>query len=202
MKTRTGMLLLCAFMAAWLAGCTQIPQQTMDDAKKCLAAAKKAGAEAYAPSQLKAAQVSYELAAKEISEENKKLPFMRKYHKVIETLLSATSAAQSAEAAAEAAKTRIRGEARGMITRMQVTVDSVDTLLKEIARKKKDTAAVITLNLDSAKVMILGAKTALNAGDLLLAKEKATAGRDRLATIVKSAEGLVPAKKTVKKKTK
>ena len=199
MRTRAVLLLLCGAAAAGIVGCTQIPQQTMDDAKKSLAAAKKAGAESFAPSQLKAAQVSFDLAKKEITEENRKLPFMRKYHKVVETLLSATSAAQSAEAAAEAAKTRIRAEATDLVNQMQGTADSVSGVLKEAAKKKKDTAA-ISQNLDSAKTLVKDAGAALGAGDLLLAKEKATAAHERLATVVKSTEGLVPAKKAPKKK--
>jgi Domain of unknown function (DUF4398) len=199
MRTRIALISLCVSAAAFLFGCTQVPQQTMDNAKKSLAAAKKAGAESYAPSQLKAAQDSYGNAVKEITEENRKLPFMRKYHKVIETLLSATSAAQSAETAAEAAKTRIRLETGTIIAQVRATSDSVEALLKEAAKKKKDTIA-IAQNLDSARLTFKDASAALDAGDLLLAKEKATSAQERLAFVVKSTDGLVPPKKALKKK--
>jgi hypothetical protein len=192
-------LFLCVAAAAFLFGCTQIPRQTMDEAKKSLAAAKKAGAESYAPSQLQAAQVAYDLGMKELSEENKKLPFMRKYHKIIETLLNAKSAAQSAADAAEASKKRIKDETSGLIIHLQATVDSVHGLFKEATKKKKDTVAV-SQGIDSTTITIKEAVTALGSGDLILAKEKAIIANDRLAIVVKNADGLGPPKKASKKK--
>lgn len=160
-------------VAVWLfAGCSQIPQQSINDAKTALESAKKADAQKYARSQFQAAQVSYELAKKEISEESRKLPFMRKYSKIVETLKSATSAAESALSAAEAAKNQLNRESQGLLAGAQAIVDSVDSVLIKAANKKKNTDT-LSAELDSVNVKIRDAGAVLGSGDLLAAKEKA-----------------------------
>lgn len=182
-----------------LAGCAQIPQQELNVANGALEAAKKANAESYAPSQLKAAQVSFDLATNELNVENKKLPFLRTYDKIKETLKSATSAAQSALAAAEAAKKQVRTETEGLISRAQVVVDSVDAMVKEAAKKKKNTLA-ISADIDTLRTMIKNVSDQITSGDLLTAKENASAVQTKTDALVKNSEGLVPAKKALAKK--
>jgi len=70
----------------------------MRQARSALETARNAGAEQYAYSALKAAEISYELAMKQVSEENRKLPFMRKYNKIAEMLASSVQAAEGAQA--------------------------------------------------------------------------------------------------------
>jgi hypothetical protein len=193
------LMFLCGGMLVLCMGCEQTPRQSMDEAKEALVAAKKVDAETYAPSQLQAAQVAYDLALSEISEENKKLPFMRKYHKIGETLRNATSAARSAEKAAGEAQTRIKTETAEMIARLQATIDSLHGVIRAAAAKKKDTAAAAQ-GVDSVNTLTKEAATALGAHDLLFAKEKATVANDRLVAVVKSVEELLPPKKGAKKK--
>jgi len=188
-------------VAVWLfAGCSQIPQQSINEAKTALEAAKKADAHKYAPSQLQAAQVSYELAKKEITEESRKLPFMRKYIKIVETLKSATSAAESALSAAETAKNQMTSETQGLLAGAQAIVDSVDSIVIKAAAKKKNTET-ISAELDSVNARIRDAGAVLGSGDLFAAKEKAVLAKTSAQTLAADAEGLLPAKKApVKKK--
>jgi hypothetical protein len=198
MKSRLLVLVAGAAAAVCIAGCAEVPHQSIHDAKKALEQAEKAGAELYAPSQFKATQVSFDLAMKEISEENKKIPFMRKYHKILEALRSTISAAQSTMAAVESAKSRIRAETGGMISRANACADTIAVILKSAARKKKNTGT-LAAELDSVKTAIGIAQQALGTGNLLAAKEKITAAEENLAAVAKNVRKLVPARKTKKR---
>jgi hypothetical protein len=187
-------------VVAWLfAGCSQIPQQSINEAKAALEAAKKADAHKYARSQLQAAQVSYDLAKKEITEESRKLPFMRKYSKIVETLKSATSAAESALSAVETAKNQMTGETQGLLAGAQAIVDSVDSIVIKAAAKKKNTET-ISAELDSVNARIRDAGAVLGSGDLFAAKEKAILAQTSARTLAANAETLFPVKKVPAKK--
>lgn len=190
-----------AALALFVAGCSELPQQEVNAAKAALEEAKAAGAEAYAPSQLQAAQVSFELAKKEISVESRKLPFLRKYDKTIETLKSTTSAAQSARKAVDVAKKRISTEAQELMDKTKILIDSLDSLVL-LAEKKKKEAGTLPLDLDTIKICAMKASTALGAGDLFLAKEKAMEAHTRVQAAKAMADSLfpLPAKKTRSRK--
>jgi hypothetical protein len=198
MKSRLLALVAGAAVAVCIVGCAEVPHQAIHDAKKTLEQAEKAGAELYAPSQFKATQVSFDLAMKEISEENKKIPFMRKYNKITEALRSTISAAQSTMVAVEGAKTRIRTETAGMINRANTCADTMAALLRSAARKKKN-IGTLGAELDSVTTAIGIAQQALTAGNLLAAKEKITAAEEKLAAIAKNVRKLMPARKTKKR---
>lgn len=177
--------------AAFLVGCSEPPQQELNAAKEAIEKAKEAGAEAYAPSQLQAAQVSYELALKEISVETRKLPFLRKYDKIIETLQSTASAAQSAQKAVETTKKRINGEAQDLITQTKIIIDSLDTLLRTAEKKKKE-VGTLPADLDSIRISAMNASTALGTGDLFMAKEKAMEAHGKALATKAVADSLFP----------
>jgi hypothetical protein len=179
-------LLVGSAAMAFVVGCAQVPHQSIHEAKKAIEDAQKAGAELYAPSQFKAAQVSFDLAMKELSAENRKLPFMRKYNKIVETLKSTTSAAQSAQAAVDGAKAQIRTETVAMINQTKLRADTAATMIKKASKKNAGTAATLTADLDSAKAALKSANESLTSDNLLAAKEKATLAQDKVAAIVKS----------------
>lgn len=198
MRSRRLALIAVSAAAVCIAGCAEVPHQSIHDAKKALEQAKKAGAELYAPSQFKATQVSFDLAMKELSVENKKFPFMRKYNKISEALRSTIRAAQSTMAATESVKTRIRAETAGMISQANACADSVTAVLREAERKKKN-IGTLDVELDSVKTAIGIANKALRAENLLTAKEKITAAEEKLAAVAKNARKLVPVIKARKR---
>jgi hypothetical protein len=197
MKTRTVFVIVNCMAALLFVGCSELPQKELNAAKAALEEAKGVGAEAYAPSQLQAAQVSLELAAKEISVESRKLPFFRKYDKVVETLNSTTSAAKSAKKAVETAKKRISTEARDLLAQTGMVIDSIDTLLTFAGKKKKDVGTV-PAELDSVRICAMIASTALGSGDLFMAKEKAMEAQSRAAATKIVADSLIPLPKKVR----
>lgn len=199
MKTRifNGFIVSVVFLL--FVGCSQIPQQSINEARAALESAKKADAQKYARSQLLAAQVSYDLAKKEISEESRKLPFMRKYSKIIETLKSATSAAESALNAAETAKNQMTSETQGLLAGAQALVDSLDSIIVKAANKKKNTET-LSAELDSVNAKIRDAGSLLGSGDLFAAKENAVKAQTSAQVLAANAYVLFPAKKVSPKK--
>ncbi len=195
MRSRLLALLVGSAATAFLVGCAQVPNQSIHEAKKALEEAQKAGAETYASYKYKAAEVSFDLAMKELSQENRKFPFMRKYNKIIETLKSATSAAQSAQAAVEGAKTQIRAETAVMISHTKALADTVAALLKDAAKKKKNTGSMAA-ELDSVKAVLKSANEALSADNLLVAREKAADAQVKATALAKGLEKPAPVKKT------
>jgi uncharacterized protein (UPF0147 family) len=201
MKIRIVLVGLTSLVMLFLVGCTKVPQQTITEAKTALEAAKKADAQKYARSQFQAAEVSYELAKKELSEESKKMPFMRKYSKIIETLKSSTSAAESAQSAAETAKNQLTDETQGLLARAQTIVDSLDTIIIATKNKKKSLES-LSPDLDSVNANIRVAGAVLGAGDLFAAKDKAVMAHTSAQTLSAKIQEMLPAKKVslVKKK--
>ena len=194
MRSRMLALVVGSAVSAFLIGCAQPPNQAINDAKKMLDSAKSIGAEQYALSPWKAAQMSYDLALKQIGEENRKLPFMRKYNKIAETLTSATNAAQSAIAEVETVKSQLRTDTRDLVTRTRAVADSVEAILK-IAEKKKKGLESLRNEIDSVRMTIKEAVEALATDNCLLAKEKATRAQERVASVSMDLENLMPAKK-------
>jgi hypothetical protein len=197
MKARMLCVMVNCMAAFLFVGCSELPQKELNAAKEALEEAKNVGAEAYAPSQLQAAQVSYELAAKEISVESRKLPFLRKYDKVVETLNSTISAAKSAKKAVEIAKKRISTEARDLLAQTGMVIDSIDTLLAGAEKKKKD-VGTIPAELDSVRICAMLASTALGSGELFMAKEKAMEANSRAVATKIVADSLIPPPKKVR----
>ncbi|MBN1130608.1 MAG: hypothetical protein JXA71_16590 [Chitinispirillaceae bacterium] len=191
MRKTTWRWIIGSMGIAVMAGCSDVPYQELNAAREALEAAKEAGAEAYAPSQLQAAQMSYELAMKELTVENRKMPFLRKYDKIVETLKSTASAAGSAKKAVETAKIRIRSEAQDLMARTGVLIDSLDTLLV-LAEKKKKEVGTIPADLDTIRISAMKASTALGAGDLFAAKEKAMEAHGKAVQTMQTADSLFP----------
>jgi hypothetical protein len=194
MKSRIYGIVLGSVVAAFLIGCAQAPEQAMHDAKQALDSARSIGAEQYALSQLKAAEMSYQLAMNQIKEENRKLPFMRKYNKISETLASALKAAQSAQDEVVTAKTQLQSEAKDLIDRSHSQADSITAILKTVVKKKK-AADSLKADLDLALSTVKEAEDAIGTDNLLLAKEKANIAQEKMANLVTAAEKLAPAKK-------
>jgi hypothetical protein len=197
MRVRTAFLCIGSAAAVILTGCAQVPQQKLHEAEKSFEAARTAGAELYAFSQYKAAQVTLELAKREISEEARKLPFMRSYKKITEALASAASAARSAAAAVQETKTKIRAETETILNNGKSLVDKIEAQLRKMPKKK---TATVAADLDSVKTTIKSADESLKADNLLAAKEKAAFAQDRVTALVKSLEKPAAPARTARKK--
>ncbi|MGA3051483.1 MAG: hypothetical protein ABSE00_06160 [Chitinispirillaceae bacterium] len=196
MKSRMFGIVLGSAVTAFLIGCAQAPDQAIRDAKSALDSAQSMGAEQYALAQFKAAEISYDLAMKQIAQENRKLPFMRKYTKISETLASAIKAAQSAQEEVATAKTQLKGEVNALIDRTRSQADSIGAMLKTVVKNKKNKAAdSLKAGLELIMSTVKEAEDARDSDNLLVAKEKATIAQEKMATLMTAAGKFSPAKK-------
>jgi hypothetical protein len=85
--SKTSLLLAGGIAAAvCFLSCERVPQNAISDASSALERAEKAGARAWAPSQLKRGHALFDSAMKELALEKKKMPFNRNYKDVIHLL--------------------------------------------------------------------------------------------------------------------
>jgi L,D-peptidoglycan transpeptidase YkuD (ErfK/YbiS/YcfS/YnhG family) len=89
-------LLLVAVLALFMAGCQDAPVGTLENAKKALQAAAKAGARRYAAPKYKYAESLVQIGWMEIASQNGRLAVMRDYDKADSLLLYATELAHQA----------------------------------------------------------------------------------------------------------
>lgn len=198
MKSRTLGIILGSTLAALLIGCAQAPEQEMHHARSALETTKNAGAEQYAYSALKAAEISYELAMKQVSEENRKLPFMRKYNKISEMLASSVAASEGAQAEVVRVKSRLREETKEMIGTTRSLADSAEIILQASSRKKS--ADSLLGDLEAVRVGIKDAEGSLSTENFLLAREKASLLQEKTKSLLTMAQKLPSAKKPHAKK--
>ncbi len=173
-----------------IAGCAKVPQQSVSEAQAALDSAKAVSADVYSKEQFDSAQASFDLATATIQEQEKKLSFMRDYSKVTELLTISKAAATNAVSSTEANKEKFRTEAVTAISETQNLIDSVNVMITSAQNNKMDVTAW-TANVDSAKILMTSASDLLNTGDLVSARDKANAGKEKVTTVKKDIEVLV-----------
>lgn len=181
--------------AACFLVCEPVPQNAITDARTALEKAEKSGGRIWAPTQLKTGQALYDSAMKELSVEKKKLPFKRKYKKIIELLDIANEAGHYVLGSVQAANERMRSESQDLLDRAKGLADSVDGVLKAAVANKKNVGH-LQAALDSARMAQKEALEVLNSGDMFLAEEKALSASNKTEEVVKRTAELLPALKT------
>lgn len=130
---------------AFIAGCGgQPPQQDVDAAKAALQAAITAGAEQYAPSELKAAQ---ELMARLNDEMGRK-----DYKAAKQTAIQSREAAERAKGAIADGKTKAREAATATVTEAKQALEKVKGLLAENEKFSADLPQPLKDQLPAAEV--------------------------------------------------
>lgn len=177
--------------AACFLVCEPVPQNAITDARTALEKAEKSGGQIWAPTQLKTGHACYDSAMKELSVEKRKLPFKRKYKKIIELLDIATEAGYYALESVHAANGRMRSESQELLDRAKSLADSMDSVLKAAAAKKKNVSH-LQAALDSARIAQEEALAVLNSGDMFLAEEKAISASNKTEEVAKRIAGTLP----------
>ena len=173
-----------AATACFLA-CEQAPQKAVENAHAALEAAKKSGAKKYGPTQLKSGQKLYDSAMKDLSQENRKLPFFRHYRQIIETLENAEMAGKFAFEAVESAKVRIKIESDAMLYLSKQLADSLQEIIK-VVRVKNKAINDLQAALDSAIIAREEARGILSSGDLFLGEKKMIFANDKIKEVAEN----------------
>ena len=182
MKNLTKTVVLVLAIAVVLTGCKQ-PTQLINDVKAAIETVTTAGADKYAPEELRAVNDDLTKALDEIAAQDKK--FFKKFGPAKEMLTALQTKVADLQAALpakiEAAKNlaiQLQGEAQAAIT-------ETTELLKK-APKGKGTAKdleALKADLEGAETMYTEIQGALDAGDYIGAQDKANAGKAKVAAI-------------------
>ncbi|MBN1983446.1 MAG: hypothetical protein JW795_18055 [Chitinivibrionales bacterium] len=175
---------------AFFLGCEPVPHNAITDARTALEKAEKAGAQNWAPAQLKRGHALYDSAMKELAVEKGKLPFNRNYNRINDILDIAAEAGHYALKVMHEENERIRSRSLERLDRAKNLADSIDGVLKAAATQTKN---IVTLQaaLDSARMAQKEALAVLNSGDLLLAEEKVMWAGTKIEEVVRSTAGLI-----------
>lgn len=172
-------------MLALVSGCAKAPQEAVDAAKAALETAKQAEADRYLADEFKAAQDSLNAALAEIETQNSKFALTRNYDKAAKLLEAATSLANSANSKVAAKKDEVKAQAEQLMGDLQKGLTDAKALLKKAPKGKEGREALeaIQSELTTVETSLTEVTTLLTNGDFLSAKDKLTAGLQKVQQI-------------------
>lgn len=185
MKTRMMFALAALVVAAFVAGCSEVPTQQVQDAEAALQAVEGAGAAQYAPEELTAVNEAMGKLKAELAVQADKPSLLRRYGTATELALAVRQTSDAALTEVEAAKQRAHDAAQARIEAAAGLLEVVRPMLANAPRGKGSEADLKLLEADLMGVeMTLGtAREALAAGDLVAADARAAAAETSLGDI-------------------
>ncbi|MBE0567923.1 MAG: hypothetical protein IH621_18360 [Krumholzibacteria bacterium] len=185
MKTRMMFALAALVAAAFVAGCSEMPTQQVQDAEAALQAVEGAGAAQYAPEELTAVNEAMGKLKAELAVQADKPSLLRRYGTATELALAVRQTADAALTEVEAAKQRAHDAAQARIEAAAGLLEVVRPMLANAPRGKGSEADLKLLEADlmGVETTLVAAREALAAGDLVAADARATAAETSLGDI-------------------
>ncbi len=167
------------------ANCSKAPEQEIDAAKAAVEAAKEVEADRYSIDQFNAAEESLNAALVEIETQKSKFAMSRNFDKAKEMLATATTAATTAKEAAAVEKEKVKAESEAALALANTKVFEAKTLIEKAPKGKegKEALEAISADIASVEASLVEAKTAIENGDFMGARDKAVAGSEKLESI-------------------
>lgn len=167
---------------AFTTACAQPPQDAIDLAAQAEAAATEAGVAEYAPEAMSAVMEAKAALDAELAVQGEKMAMTRSYRQAEELAAAYQAAAEQAASAATEARQKAEEEATLMIADSRMALEESRTLLASAPRGKGSAAdlAAMGTDLDAAATLLTEAEAALQAGDFLQARTKATTALDAI----------------------
>jgi len=162
-------------VSAFVAGCAQVPQESIDSVEQALDTARAAEAAEYAPGALQLAEDSLGSALTEVEAQKETFAMLRSYDAAEELLGKARGLADAATTEANTARDRAKADAEALIDQARVAIDAAMTAL-ETAPQGKGTQAELTAmkaELDGLAASLDGAEQSYASGKYLMAKSQA-----------------------------
>jgi tetratricopeptide (TPR) repeat protein len=184
---------------ALLAGCAKAPQQSVDEAKAALEAARTEGADRYAPELFNAAQDSLNAAMAEIEAQNSKFALTRNYDRAQQQLEAAKTSANAAKDAVTAKKEEVKAEAQNLMTQAQAAVDEVKTLMAKAPRGKEGRQVLdqMQTELSGVEATIAEGSSLMDAGDYAAARDKFQAALEKANSLKQELSDAISKKTTL-----
>jgi len=178
-------------------GCAKPPQQELDAAKAVLTAAKDAEADRYMPAEFNAAQDSLNAAMTEIETQKSKFALTRNYGHAKQLLDAATKAATAAKDNVAAKKEEVKAEAEKLVADADAAMAEATALLKKAPKGKEGREALEAIQgeLAAVETSMVDAKTQLANGDFLSARDKVSAGLQKINSIKEELNQAIAKKK-------
>ena len=180
---RIGTIISLAFFF-W--GCTEAPNQELEEARQVIEDARQAGAANSSPESFGQAQDFFQMAQKEIEAQENQLALFRDYDMAKELLDKAKMQALQARTAVKGEeKAKAKGEVQTAVAEAQAALEEAKTLLAMAPTGKDTSAALLAMEADlqSAEGMLAEISRGGNQQDYLKTKEEAQMVKD-LATQV------------------
>jgi len=125
-----------------LISCAKFPQADVDAAKLSVEAAKKAGADRYAPASFQTAVYALRSGLAQVEEQNAKFASFRNYVIAKTTLTSVTTLSNKAVEETTARKEALKAEVTAAVTELTVTIAADKELLAKAPKGKEGKLAV------------------------------------------------------------
>jgi cob(I)alamin adenosyltransferase len=181
MRGKSFLTVVLVLGLALLAGCAKAPQESVDEAKAALEAARTEGADRYAPDLFNAAQDSLNAAMAEIEAQNSKFALTRNYDRAQQQLAAATAAANAAKDAVATRKDEVKTEAQNLMAEAQAAVNEVKSLMAKAPRGKEGRQVLdqMQAELSGVEASIAEGSSMMDAGDFAGARDKFQAALEK-----------------------
>lgn len=176
-------LVVMTIILLMIAGCSDPPQQLMDEAKSALDAAKNAGADRYVPDLYNAAKRMLDDALALVEKE--KEGWFSNYDEAINQLNAAKEAANKATEAVAAKKEEVKTAVENMLQEIPAAVEKAKDLWKKAPRGKgtREALQMIKNDIEKTEASVSEVNSALESGDYLMAQDKAQAIMKKLQSL-------------------
>jgi len=131
-----------------LISCAKVPQADVDAAKLSVDAAKKAGADRYAPASFQTAVYALRSGLAQVEEQNAKFASFRNYGTAKTTLTSVTTLSNKAVEETAARKEALNAEVTDAVVELTVTIAADKELLAKAPKGKEGKLAVEAIGLE------------------------------------------------------
>ena len=167
-------------------GCAKAPQQEVDAANAALTLAKESEADRYLADEFKAAQDSLNAALAEIETQNSKFALGRNYNRAKALLASATEMFNLANSKVAARKEEVKAEGQQLVLDLQAALSEAKALLKKAPKGKegREVLQAIQNDLTTVETSLGEVTTLMDNGDFLGAKDKLSAGLNKVKSII------------------
>ena len=166
-----------------MTSCSSVPQEKIDAANLGINDAKAAGAGLYATSSFNALQDSLSAAMENIEVQNSK--FFKSYKEAEAMLDGVISYSAIVKTETEANKEALKAEIAVLIADIRSLIEENNQLTTQAPKGKEGTAAIMAIKgeISTLETVATESETLLNAGDLIAAKEKTSAAKEKATAI-------------------
>jgi hypothetical protein len=175
-----------------LAGCSQPPEETIDQARTALRAAEDAGAAQYAPDALRDARGARDQLDAELEAQSGKFFLFRNYRTAEDLAGQVIAAADRARSETESRKERLRAEVNAALADLGNLLQSARNQLAALPPTVGVNRTTLRSRLDAAEQQMSEAQNDRDAGRFDNAMASASRARENITSVLREIERVTP----------